>query len=567
MIIYRNAARILNHRRKKNHRTILQIITKDRRSEQVLVSASSSSIPTSSKFQHTTTTTTKSSSSSSSSLLSHSISSVSSLKRLTNFHQECQRFSSSSSTANSDNDEILPTGIVVEDTTRMSPTVSGGDDDDEDDNDDDLWLASFLDRFAQTIEQDVNNTISKVDHEKSGFLVKRWEDIYKREKKRCHQRRRIMSRPNSNNNDSSNNINMKYTKPSVEDQWNEIFHRYDYRDILRSYKAYEDEDENTTNNHMKEDESSYHEDIHLSSVFRYPITTEQLSLEDYQNLTQIERNENENDNDVSCIENSELQSVIMSSSINSNSDEEKKKGGGSDMYQNAILRSMSLLIAMKPEDWRRFDSGIPLNKETGIHTEPKFATDDGGMENINNEIHSNSNITYVREFLQNVTQRKYNLTSSVINLLLAHLVTSTEIDNRMIGNGCLQIFKEMKILAESGHRCRPDSTTYRILMLAFIRRLQGPGEAIKLSQEMMESSSSIDDITPELLMEAIRACHAKMELTIATTLMETALRNNPNRINVESCILFTEMMKSENLSQKALDFYNRIQKVRDRIER
>ena len=84
---------------------------------------------------------------------------------------------------------------------------------------------------------------------------------------------------------------------------------------------------------------------------------------------------------------------------------------------------------------------------------------------------------------------------------------------------------------------------------------------------MMESSSSIDDITPELLMEAIRACHAKMELTIATTLMETALRNNPNRINVESCILFTEMMKSENLSQKALDYYNRIQKVRDRIER
>jgi hypothetical protein len=560
MIICRNAPRIFNHRRKKNHRAILQIITKDR-IEQVFVSSSSSSFPASSKFDHTKTTTTTTTSS----LLSHSISSVSSLKSLRNFHQECQRFSSSStanaisnsSHANSNNDEIPPTGIV-EDTTRMSPAASG---------DDDVWLTSFLDHFAQTIEQDVNNTISKLDDDKSGFLVKRWEDIYKREKKRWRQRRRIMSRSdnnNNNNNNNSNNINLKYTKPSVEDQWNEVFHRYDYRDILRSYKVdpsfngfsgipNDDEDDNTTNNHMKKDESSYHEDIHLSPVFRYPITTEQLSLQDLQNLTVIERNENETP-------------VIMSSSINSNGDEEKKEGGGSDMYQNAILHCMSLLIAMKPENWRRFDSGIPLNKETGKLTEQEFAIDDG-TGNINNEMHSNSNITNVREFLQNVTQRKYNLTSSIINLLLAHLVTSTEIDNRMIGDGCLQIFKEMKILAESGHRCRPDSTTYRILILAFTRRLQGPGEAIMLSQEMMESSSSVDDITPELLMETIRACHAKTELTIATTLMETALRNNPNRINVESCILFTEMMKSENLSQEALDYYSRIQQVRDRIER
>jgi hypothetical protein len=551
MVICRNAPRhhlfcsiLLNHLR-KNHRTILQTITKDRH--------------TSSKFQHTTT-------SSSSSLLSHSTSSsVSSLKSIRNFHQECQRFSSSTanditttSHASSDNDEILPTDILENGTNTTTTIVSA-----DVDVDDDEWLISFLDLFAQTIEQDVNNTISKVE-ENPGFLVKRWDYIYEREKKRCRQRRRILIRPNNNNN--NNNINLKYTKPSVEDQWNDIFHRYDYRDILRSYSSDpsfnglgvanndEDEDENTTNNHTKEDESSHHEDIHLSPIFRYPVTTEHLSLEDFQNLTLNERKNNDNDNDnyMPCIENNEFQFEI---------EQEKKKGGvGSDMYQNAILRSMSLLIAMKPEDWRRFDSGsIPLNKEIEIHTEQEFVAIDGTGNS--NEIQQSSNITNVREFLQNVAQRKYNLTSSVINLLLAHLVTSTEIDNRMIGDGCLQIFREMKILAESGHRCRPDSTTYRILILAFIRRLQGPGEAIKLSQEMMDSSSSIDDITPELLMEAIRACHAKTELTIATALMETALRKNHNRINVESCILFTEMMKSENLGQEALDYYSRIQQA------
>jgi len=229
---------------------------------------------------------------------------------------------------------------------------------------------------------------------------------------------------------------------------------------------------------------------------------------------------------------------------------------------------------MKSEDWRRFDSGMPINIEThadtnensvmysashnGIHAEQEFSND-GTNRNENHR----SNMTKVQEFLQHVMEQKCGLTTPMVNLLLAQLVASTEIENKVIGDGCLQIFEEMKILAESGQcKCRPDSTTYRILILAFSRRLQGMGEAIKLSQEMMESSSI--DITPELLNEAIRACHAKTELSVAKILMNSALSNHRVRINVGSCILYTEMLKTRKLDQEAIDFFSRIQKVRKR---
>ena len=455
--------------------------------------------------------------------------------------------------------------------------------------DEDL-LTSFLDSFAQRIERDVNDAILKVDvgafpivdpdteaiiadqtsavtgdrhiqNENTAAtqiksnLRKRWERILGREKERHRRRNRI----------GSKTINLKYTKSSIEEQWDDAFRRYGYRIIPRSYEGESAfgglgivNDEIAATN--KKDES---QDVHLSPIFRF-LVNEQLCLEDFETLISDEGIE---DNHVTSDGNIEIQPVILNNSIN----KQKKKGDRSEIHHNSILRTISLLVAMKPEDWRRFDSGIPINIE--IHTDTNensaknsllhnkiYAEQEFVYDGTNfNEIHSN--MTKVREFLQHVTDQKYGLTTSIVNLLLAHLVASTEIESKVIGDGCLQIFEEMKMLAESGQcKCRPDSTTYRILILAFSRRLQGMGEAVKLSQEMMESSSI--DITPELLNEALRACHAKTELTVAKILMNSALSNHRVRINVGSCILFTEMLKTRKLDQEAIDFFSRIQQVR-----
>mmetsp|Transcript_23974 Transcript_23974/g.27436 ORF Transcript_23974/g.27436 Transcript_23974/m.27436 type:complete len:975 (+) Transcript_23974:160-3084(+) len=505
-------------------------------------------------------------------LFEHGHLSSSSSKSFRIFRPECQRFSSiiTATTATTTGTGISPVCL----STRMKDATIVANDDD--------WLTSFLDSFAQKVDQDVINVISKVDANSESNLMEQWKRIL--EKENDLYRRHLQY--HNNNTIRPNDNNSMYSKPSMENIWKKVFHRYEYRDIQRLYKEgvsldglgilnddkNKSEDEDTTNNNTI-DEPSH--DIHLSPIFQFPVNEHlSMSLKDFQKLT-LSKREEEDDNDIAYSGGSnKLQSVIMSNVIkNDENEREKKVGSNVDVYHNAILRSMSLLIAMKPEDWRRFDSGMPhiiknrvnMNENsiennlphTAIRTEPEFVIDGTNTDEI-----KSSNITNVREFLRNVTQHKSNLTTLIINLVLAHLVASTEIEDRLIGVGCLQIFEEMKNFAESGHQCRPDSTTYRILILAFSRRLQGAGEAINLSQDMvMERSSIIDDITPELLMDALRACHAKQELTVATSLMNTILRNKPVRFNVGSCILFTEMMKYQNLGLEAIGYFSRIQQA------
>ena len=413
--------------------------------------------------------------------------------------------------------------------------------------------SKFLDYFAQTIQRDVCSLISKVDDAENNFvttgpntasastgtrmkksnIMKRWEKIFEKEKERHRCRNGIRSKNN-----------LKYIKSSsVEEQWNNALHRCGYPPIEQ--RSYNDVQSST----ITKDEIT-------TPIFGFPVN-EQLSLEDIETLILNRKNEEDNQHPTCSQEYNKTKDKVSSDSIND------KTEVSSEIYDSAILRSVALLMAMKSEDWRQFDLGKTLNIEfqgdvdvnnsgycashNGIHTkEQEFVTD-----------RSNTNI---HQFLQHVTARKWPLTTSIINLLLAHLAVSTDMENRVIGDGCLQIYKEMKVLAESGqYNCKPDSTTYRILTLVFSRRLQGEGEAIKLTQEMMENSSI--EITPDLLTEAIRACRAMMQLDVAKRLMDTTLRNCRVRINVDSCIIFTEMMKSQNLYREAIDYFSRIQQV------
>ena len=86
------------------------------------------------------------------------------------------------------------------------------------------------------------------------------------------------------------------------------------------------------------------------------------------------------------------------------------------------------------------------------------------------------------------------------------------------------------------------------------------GEALKISQEMVEHSSI--EIQPELLNEALIVCRTKTELNVARLLMDSAIRKDRITINAASCILFTEMLKTRKLDQEAIEVFSRIKEVR-----
>ena len=450
----------------------------------------------------------------------------------------------------------------------------------------------FLDTFPQTIKQNVKDIISKVDDgplpngnpinetrissqavvapgdklesEKKrsslsptmrNSLQKRWERMLGSERERHRRNNKIRSNKKEL---QRNKKELQHTKPSIETQWNDAFRRNGYFITPRSPREEQKEELGVASDLSEIDKSDESSSIYLSPIFRLQVNQQQ-GLIDFESPLSIGRKEDYDD----LINHVEVQPVDFNSAIK----DEQKKGNRIDAHNKAILESISLLIAMTPEDWRRYDSNVRLNVERDINNaensdlhnemiaEQELVNDDTNL----NQILTNKNKT--QHFLRHVMEHKYVLTTSLVNLLLAHLVTSAEIETQETGDGCLQIFKEMKMLVQSGqHECRPDSTTYRILILAFSRRFQGMGEAVKLSQDMVEYSSI--DINPELLNEALRACRAKTELTVARSLMDSALSNHQIKINAGSCIIYTEMLKTRQLHEEAIDLFSRIKKVR-----
>lgn len=415
----------------------------------------------------------------------------------------------------------------------------------------------FFESFADTIRRDVNDVISKIDagnvrispsHSsgpRKSMLRKRWERIFQRESRRTGM--------------GSKKKKFEVRSLSIQDMWDESLQRNGYSINQRPREKLPDSDEIKVYEgkiNLLNKRNDVSEDDHLSPVFRFPIY-EQPSLTDLEALLH---------NDRVSEEELYVQPLFLSTPQNGKCMEFDTD----NFHQNSALRSISLLIAMRPRDWRRFDSGVFVDIDTGIEqvmneSENNFLCNDVHEDDqfVNEQLDLDTTKTTmieVREFLQLVKEQKYGLTTPMVNLLLAHLVISTEIENAKIGDSCLKVFEEAKMLAGSGeHVCRPDSTTYRILILAFSRRLQGMGEAVNLAREMMEDPSIV--VTAKLMNEALRACHATTELSVAKALMNFAFSNPRVRMNVESCILYTEMLKTRKLNQDAIQFFRNIQEV------
>lgn len=401
-------------------------------------------------------------------------------------------------------------------------------------------LALFFDAFPQMVDNNVNEIILKVDN---SSLKKRWQQIFKKEKEWHLRRNRVKS-----NKKKFNTANL-----SIEEQWNQALQRKGYC-IARRMSSEEEQYEKSSfdmleleHDHSELDERhEFVNDTILSPIFGLPFDEEESYL-DFEMALAAEQNE----------ENDDLNNYFGVQRMENLVDDDDSEEDRSKMHSNAILKSISLLIAMRREDWRKYDSSVHLSTDTKTRDNIQSKGDDDDANQ--SEINGSENKTH--EFLQHVMEHKSVLTTSILNLFLAHLLTSNEIDNQEVADSCLQVFEEMKILRMSGrYDCQPDSTTYRLLILAFSRRFQAIGEALKISQEMVEHSSI--DISPGLFNEALRVCREKTELNVARMMMDSAMRKDRIRINAASCIIYTEMLKTGKLDEEAVDLFSRIKKVR-----
>ena len=409
----------------------------------------------------------------------------------------------------------------------------------------------FLDAFPETIKDNVNGVISKVDVGRKS-IRNRWQGIVRKEKER--HRRRTRARSNTRRFDPG--------QRSIRSQWDEALRRNRFFIVPKSLG----EEQNTEpafdmvgivgelSETVEIDELSH--DIYLSPIFEFQVNQQTSSI-DFEISLPIEGNEEYGDR----TNHIEVQRLVSTSAI------EEEAVDRIDVHNNAIFESIALLITMGREDWRKYDSSVHLSAEGDIGGNNNILFDDGTdaekecVDDATNPDENNDDENKIREFLRHVMDHKFVLKTSDVNLLLAHLVTSIEDDNLEIADSCLRIYKEMQMLGKSGqYDCGPDSTTYRLLILAFSRRFQAMGEALKISQEMVEHSSI--DIKPELLNEALIVCRSKTELNVARLLMDSAIRKDRIRINAASCILFTEMLKTRKLDQEAIEVFRRIKEVR-----
>jgi hypothetical protein len=230
------------------------------------------------------------------------------------------------------------------------------------------------------------------------------------------------------------------------------------------------------------------------------------------------------------------------------------------LYHEAMLRSIALLSVMDVKDWRRIECRDLTTDNEGEETDgSESADEDEGKKSAQYVELNLSETGAVNRFLEEPSeeQRQYTLSTLQGNLMLAHLVASVDADSNTLANECVQIYREMKLLGECGQTlCQPDATTYRILLLALNQRFIAPAEAINLSQSVLKDETI--DVTPPLFLEAMKACHLKMDLNTARSLMGEIFADKRFKPSLGSYMLFFDMLKANDLRTEALEFIRRV---------
>jgi hypothetical protein len=222
------------------------------------------------------------------------------------------------------------------------------------------------------------------------------------------------------------------------------------------------------------------------------------------------------------------------------------------LHIDAIHKALALLSATRADEWASFDSRF-RNIDHEVSEE--------GMLDTSKDTNLRESRD-IQELLGDIKSERYVLNTLETNLLLARLVTSVDTPTDAIFGEALQIYQDMKLLALRGRKeSAPDATTYRILILALSRRLMGLGEAVGLCQDMLELPM---EWTPEAFLDAMQACAACNDLAAASRMMKSVLNGDLGtfRPPVGSYILMLEMMKHQNLKEKAFNLFRRVETVR-----
>lgn len=236
------------------------------------------------------------------------------------------------------------------------------------------------------------------------------------------------------------------------------------------------------------------------------------------------------------------------------------------LYQEAALRAISLLAVVDASAWWKYDNDED-NKKDGIICE--FGDEDGTAAQNTNALTVNDSATLfepfdIHELLSLLSENGRVLSTCEANLILAHLATSPVIDASVILDQCLHMYREMTLSAELGQTgCIPDETTHRVLLAAFNGRLMAYGEAIQMTKSSVKATRSI--VTPHIFYEGMKACHIKMDISSATEMMDLVLSSKAIRPSLGSIALLLDMMKAQNLRDKALALLDRVQQVSRRV--
>lgn len=243
-----------------------------------------------------------------------------------------------------------------------------------------------------------------------------------------------------------------------------------------------------------------------------------------------------------------------------------------NLQEDAILRVLALLRATTAREWKHFDSYFKGTFEVDKLAAEEFylksrdllhhewsgnlgETSDNGSEP------SETSMNSMHHLRTESKSKKYVLTTTESNLLLARIVTSLDMPVDQILREALQLYHGMTVLEQSGRKeSGPDADTYRILIMALNRRLLAPGEAIKLCQNMMESP---EILSPQLFLDGMDTCFAHRDLKIASRMMD--LIHDPVvqfKPPLRAYILLLKMIKKQNLQGDALRLLQYYEQVR-----
>jgi hypothetical protein len=434
-----------------------------------------------------------------------------------------------------------------------------------------LLLKSFVER----IEGNVGTVISLVDSESgrqksddSGRnsnvrnkkqLSNRWRDMMRREKKRHRRRNGPPNKPRH--------------KMSVEELWDEVLSDADLpfsdpSQLLSQHPL-------PIPNEIPVDDNESDETFDLvSPIFGLHIDEED-HLKDIDSL-----DDDANDGSLTSFIESSAENADHESKSQSNEEPKVRDAynveseRNNDFHVDAILTATALLSATTAEEWALFasrsrrtdnednDRELALEALDGEIELSRYEVDDlhGASEDGSKTGHLG--IDDIHELLGDLRSKKYVLTTTESNLLLARLVTAIDTPVEVMLDEALQLYREMKLLATIGREeSGPDAATYRILILALSRRLMALGEAVSLCQDMMESPV---DLTTEVFLDGMQACFSRNDLGAALEMMNLARNDHhkPFRPPVLAYILVLEMMKHENLREDALDLFKRFEEVR-----